>query len=120
MRTEIEVEQIDGTTSTIANTGVGSRRHLLTQHWSKLSRFLAVVAQFGLIVWIVRSWQLESLALVRLLGLAFVGFIIHHLLPVRFRLSFFATLSIVAVVLGAGHLGPNVFMGWATWKDDDR
>jgi hypothetical protein len=73
MRNEIEVEQIDGTTSTIANTGVGSRRHLLTQHWSKLSRFLAVVAQFGLIVWIVRSWQLESLALVRLLGLAFVS-----------------------------------------------
>jgi cell division septal protein FtsQ len=49
-----------------------------------LTAFLAVVVQFGLIVLIVQQWQLESLSLSRVMQLAFVGFIIHHFLPLRF------------------------------------
>ena len=70
----------------------------------ELIPFVAVVVQFGLIVLVVRDWQLESLSLSRLMDLAFVGFIIHHLLPLRFHLPFFAVLSMAAViaVVGAG------------------
>jgi alginate O-acetyltransferase complex protein AlgI len=77
----------------------------LARHAFALARFLAVVAQFGLIVLVMRDWQLENALLSRLMDLAFVGFIIHHLLPIRFRLPFFAMLSLVAIVFGLGETG---------------
>ena len=63
------------------------RRRSIRQHIAEVAEFLVVVAQFGLVVLLVQYWQLESQLLIRLLWLAFGGFIIHHLLPVRFRLS---------------------------------
>jgi len=86
------------------------------QYVTGVAPFLAVVAQFGLIALVVSEWQLESLSVSRLLDLAFVGFIIHHLLPVRFRLSFFATLSLVAVVFGLGKMGPRMFVSGLTGR----
>jgi alginate O-acetyltransferase complex protein AlgI len=78
--------------------------------------FLAVVAQFGLIVLVVKDWQLENLLLSKLMALAFVGFIIHHLLPFRFRLPFFAILSLVAVIFGLGEIGVMRFVGGLTGR----
>ena len=92
------------------------RRSPVRQHVAEVAQFLAVVAQFGLIVMVVDYWQLESLPLARLMALAFVGFVIHHLLPLRFRLPFFAVLSLLAVITGVGHLGPQVVMAWLTGK----
>jgi hypothetical protein len=83
---------------------------------SRLTQFLTILIQFALLAIIVDYWQLESQLLTRLLWLAFAGFIIHHLLPHRFRLPFFAMLSLVAVITGVGHLGPNVFTGWLTGR----
>src|SRR5467141_1815642 len=83
---------------------------------SRPASFFAILVQFGLIVLVVDSWQLESQLLARLMWLAFAGFVIHHFLPLRFRLPFFATLSVLAVVMGVGHLGPNVGMAWFTGK----
>ncbi len=77
----------------------------LARHAVELAPFLAVVVQFGLIVLVMRDWQLENVLLYRLMDLAFVGFIIHHLLPLRFRLPFFAMLSLVAIVFGLGETG---------------
>jgi hypothetical protein len=88
-----------------------SRRDFIPGY-AQLARFFVLVVQFGLIVLLVQYWHLESQQLTRLMWLAFVGFIIHHLLPLRFRLPFFAVLSLVAVITGVGHLGPNVFTGW--------
>src|SRR6266481_3479820 len=88
----------------------------MKQHIFSLGQFAAVVIQFGLIVLVVDSWQLESQLLARLMWLAFAGFIIHHFLPLRFRLPFFATMSLLAVIMGVGHLGPNVGMAWFTGK----
>jgi hypothetical protein len=79
---------------------------------NRAALFFAILIQFALLVIVVDSWQLESQQLARLMWLAFVGFIIHHLLPLRFRLPFFALLSLVAVITAVGHLGPNVFTGW--------
>ena len=87
-------------------------RHYL----SRLARFLAVLVQFALIAVVIDYWQLESQLLTRLMWLAFGGFVIHHLLPLRFRLPFFAMLSLVAVITGAGHFGPNVGIAWLTGK----
>jgi hypothetical protein len=78
--------------------------------------FLAVVVQFGLIVLVVNQWQLESVSLSRVMQLAFVGFIIHHSLPQRFRLPFFAILSLLAVITSVGHFGPNEGRMWLTGK----
>jgi hypothetical protein len=83
---------------------------------ARLAQFLAVVAQFGLIVLVMRDWQLENVLLSRVMDLAFVGFIIHHLLPVRFRLPFFAMLSLVAIVFGLGETGPARFAAVMTGR----
>src|SRR4029453_8367613 len=84
------------------------RRRSVRQHIAEVAEFLVVVAEFGLVVLLVQYWQLESQLLTRLLWLAFGGFIIHHVLPMRFRLSFFATLSLLAVITGVGHFGPSL------------
>ena len=70
----------------------------MKQHIFSVAQFVAIVVQFGLIVVVLDFWQLESQLLARVMWLAFAGFIIHHLLPVRFRLPFFAMLSLVAVI----------------------
>ena len=90
-------------------TGVG-------RYARELASFVAVVVQFGLIVLLVENWQLENLSVSRLLELAFFGFIIHHLIPFRFRLAFFAILSLVAVVFGVGEVGTKTFVGGLTGR----
>ena len=92
------------------------RRRSIRQHIAEVAEFLVVVAQFGLVVLLLQYWQLESHQLIRLMWLAFAGFIIHHLLPQRFRLPFFAMLSLVAVITAVGHFGPNLGVAWLTGK----
>jgi hypothetical protein len=92
------------------------QRESLGRYVLGLTPFLAVVVQFGLIVLVINQWQLESLSLSRVMQLAFVGFVIHHFLPLRFRLPFFAGLSLVAVITAVGHVGPNVIAGWMHGK----
>src|SRR6266571_1423060 len=70
---------------------------------SRWPRFLTILIQFALLVVVVDYWQLESQPLTRLMWLAFAGFIVHHSLPQRFRLPFFAMLSLFAVITGVGH-----------------
>src|SRR4029453_14060569 len=73
---------------------------VVTASWSRLwgnylsrpTQFLAVLLQFALIAIVVGNWHLESQPLSRLMWLAVAGFAIHHLLPQRFRLPFFAML----------------------------
>jgi hypothetical protein len=77
---------------------------------------LAVVVQFGLIVLAVGYWQLESLTLARLMQLAFAAFVIHHLLPQRLRLPFFAIVSLVTVIVVVGQMGPGTWMGALTGR----
>jgi hypothetical protein len=55
-----------------------------------------------LIVALLSYFQLESRTLTRLLQVTFVGFLIHHALPLRFRLPFFAALSFGSVLLVTG------------------
>src|SRR6266480_2848643 len=89
----------------------------LSDHYlNRAAQFLAVLLQFGLIAMVIDYWQLESQPLARLIWLAFAGFIVHHSLPQRFRLSFFGMLSLFAVITAVGHFGPNIGVAWLTGK----
>src|SRR6266536_2551334 len=91
---------------------VAAPSRLFGNYLSRSLQFLAVLLQFALIAIVIDNWHLESQLLARLMWLAVAGFAIHHLLPQRLRLPFFALLSLVAVVTGVGHIGPNVLMRW--------
>jgi len=116
MFTETQTAKVAGETKEVVTNRQGVRRHPVMEYLREIGPFLAVVVQFALIVLVVDYWQLESLSLVRVMNLAFAGFIIHHLLPLRFRLPFFGLLSILAVVVGVGHLGPKVLIGWLSGR----
>jgi hypothetical protein len=92
------------------------RRGSVRQHVIGLAPFLAVLVQFGLVVMVVDYWQLENLSLVRLMQLAFVGFVIHHFLPLRFRLSFFAMLSLLVTIIIVGQIGPKMWIAGLTGR----
>src|SRR5687767_12500032 len=75
-----------------------------------LAPFLAVAVEFFLIVLLVVQFQLESQTFARLMYLAFAGFLVHHFLPERARLPFFAALSVgvtAAAFQGTATLWPS-------------
>jgi GDSL-like Lipase/Acylhydrolase family len=67
------------------------------------ARFTLVAAQFGLVVLLIRLFGLEnSSGLGDLAVLTWVGFVIHHWLPMRARMPFFLLLSLAGLALVAG------------------
>jgi alginate O-acetyltransferase complex protein AlgI len=63
---------------------------------------LIVLAQLGLLMLVLRQFQIENAAFLRLSLLAFAGFALHAVLPMRMRLPFFLTLSLVGIALVLG------------------
>jgi D-alanyl-lipoteichoic acid acyltransferase DltB (MBOAT superfamily) len=62
--------------------------------------FVSRVAQLGLIVLALSRFRIEdSQGFQHLLPLIFFGFIIHHLLPKRYRRAFFLALSLAGIML---------------------
>lgn len=55
---------------------------------------LIIGAQLALLLLLFRQFQIESAAFLRLAMLAFAGFVVHALLPLRLRLPFFTLLRI--------------------------
>ena len=67
---------------------------------------LLAALQFGLLILVIWDFQVKDKAFLYLIVyVAFPGFLIHHFLPMRFRMPFFVGLSVagVAVVLGLGN-----------------
>ena len=64
-----------------------------------LKRYLLIVGQLALLTLLLRQFQIESAAFLRLALLAFAGFAIHAVLPLRYRLPFFLALSLASIVL---------------------
>jgi hypothetical protein len=91
-------------------------RNFLRRDISGFVRFSAIAMQFALVVVIIGYWQIESVALLRLMQLSFVGFLINHFLPVRFRLRFFAVLSLVVTVTVLDEAGTGTFIGALTGR----
>jgi len=61
--------------------------------------YIVILLQLGLLTVLLRQFQIESAAFLRLALLAFGGFAIHAVLPMRYRLPFFLALSLVGTVL---------------------
>lgn len=61
--------------------------------------YLIVLAQLGLLILLFRQFAIESGAFIWLAVLAFAGFAVHALLPLRLRLPFFVLLSLAGIVL---------------------
>ena len=122
MLTEAQASKGFAEAKMVAAEATKPPRESLRRYVIGLAPFLAVVVQFALIVLVVDQWHLENLSLSRVMQLAFVAFIINHFLPERFRLPFFAALSLLAVITAVGHLGPNVIGAWplaADTSEDD-
>jgi hypothetical protein len=62
------------------------------------------ILQLALLALIIRQFSLESAAFYRVTLLAFAGFVVHALLPFRYRMPFFVVLSMGAIwtVFGVG------------------
>lgn len=67
-----------------------------------LLRFGLIAIQLVAILVVLRQFQVESRAFREVAALAFAGFAIHYFLPQRFRLPFFAALSIAATAMILG------------------
>lgn len=65
-------------------------------------KFCLVFGQLGLLMLVMRQFQIESAAFLRLALLAFAGFAIHAWLPLRWRLPFFVAISLSGIVLVMG------------------
>lgn len=113
-----DTSPLAGSTGLMLPQNVVLRQDSSRAYAERVGQFLAVSIQFGLIVLLINHWQLESLSLGRVMELAFAGFVIHHLLPQRFRLPFFAILSVVTVmtVVGQTRMGPRTLINVLTGK----
>ena len=100
------------------NSGSKTAAATLDARWTLqgLLRFGLTAFQFGLLVLVVRAFQLESRACLQVMVLAWGGFVVTHFLPARLRMPFFAGLSVASVLLvldleaGAWLLGLGLLM----------
>lgn len=113
---EILTSELHGEVRVAVDEVPPSLRSAFAQYASRVAPFIAIIVQFGLIVLLVHQWQFEGRPLARLLDLAFVGFVIHHLLPMRFRFPFFAALSLVAVIVILGEIGAKTWVAGLTGR----
>src|SRR2546428_1700848 len=83
----------------VASTGNAVDGQALAQGHIGILAYVVIVLQLGLVTLLLRQFQIESAAFLRLALLAFGGFAIHALLPMRYRLPFFLGLSLIGIVL---------------------
>src|SRR5688572_20487290 len=77
-----------------------ARAHALPHR--DLRSIAIVAAQLVLVLLVVQQFQLESRTFFHLMLLASAGFVVHALLPLRYRLGFFALLSLASIPLALG------------------
>src|SRR4029078_4345236 len=74
-------------------------RKELVQGGIGIKSYVLILVQLGLLTLLLRQFQIESAALIRLALVAFWGCAVHALLPMRYRLPFFVALSLAGIVL---------------------
>jgi D-alanyl-lipoteichoic acid acyltransferase DltB (MBOAT superfamily) len=78
-------------------------RRLADADTPAVGKFLALAAQLGLLILLIRQFNLVSPVFQHQISfLLFFGFLVHYLLPFRYRLPFFLFLSLCAVVFVFG------------------
>lgn len=79
--------------------------------WAEAARYLSTVLQLGLVVLVIRQFEIEGSAFYRLSVLTLAGFALHALLPVAYRLTFFLLLSITGILLVMGPINGLWILG---------
>jgi D-alanyl-lipoteichoic acid acyltransferase DltB (MBOAT superfamily) len=87
------------TTAVSERTSGAAPSEALAQGQIGIKSYLLILLQLGLLTLLLRQFQIESAAFLRLAILAFGGFAVHALLPLRLRLPFFLALSLAGIVL---------------------
>ncbi len=72
----------------------------------ELGHFAVAVLQLGALALVARQYALENASFYNtIMGLAFWGFILHHLLPAKLRMPFFLLLSLAGIMAVLGYNG---------------
>ncbi len=75
-------------------------------------QFLGLVLQVSLVALVIRVFHIESPAFyARLMPLVVASFVVHHLLPMAWRLRFFAAASMAGIMLVFGWVGGAWLIG---------
>lgn len=76
-----------------------------------LFHLLLVLGQLAILFLIFRQFGIENSAFLQLAGLAFAGFAVHALLPLRYRMPFFLLLSFAGIALVFGFVNGAILVG---------
>jgi D-alanyl-lipoteichoic acid acyltransferase DltB (MBOAT superfamily) len=76
-----------------------------------LASFCIIALQLGLVLLLLRQFEIESKAFVQLAGFAFAGFAVHAFLPLRWRLPFFAGLGLASIPIVLGQVNGAWLVG---------
>lgn len=82
--------------------GVEQRPAMPTRERIGALAFLCILAQLGVLTLVMRQFQIEGGAFLRLWVLTVAGFTLHAFLPLRLRPPFFLVLSLAGIVLVLG------------------
>jgi D-alanyl-lipoteichoic acid acyltransferase DltB (MBOAT superfamily) len=82
-------------------SAAGAGEESLRQHWARIG---VVVAHLVLALVIIYRFQIESRTFFEVMLLATGGFVVNALMPLRYRLAFFVSLSIASIILALGVL----------------
>jgi hypothetical protein len=89
--------------STLGRRKIGDWLNLFILNRIEIGKFVSLAAELGVLVLLVRQFQLENQAFyANIMLLTFYSFLIHYFLPFRYRLPFFLIVSLAAI---AGILG---------------
>jgi D-alanyl-lipoteichoic acid acyltransferase DltB (MBOAT superfamily) len=91
-----------------SDSQAGSRT---TSRGAELIRLAFATLQLGLLVLLIRQFQIENETFFKLIQLTFAGFVVHALLPMRLRLPFFALLSLTGIGIVFGLAGAAWLVG---------
>jgi alginate O-acetyltransferase complex protein AlgI len=93
--------------STIAAAGLGERAPAAAAMPGRIAvrDFVPIAVQLGLVLVLLRQFQIESTAFVQFAAIAFAGVFVHAFLPHRLRLPFFAAVCVLSlpIVLGVAN-----------------
>jgi lysophospholipase L1-like esterase/D-alanyl-lipoteichoic acid acyltransferase DltB (MBOAT superfamily) len=68
------------------------------QLWKDAPRLTWVAIELALVVLVLRFWRIDGVAFRLQFSIVCVGFVVHHLLPMKLRLPCFVVLSLVGIV----------------------
>ncbi len=90
-----------GSGAALAERGAAVGLPALTR--AELLKLSGVAVQLAVVVYLLIAFRIENAAFYyRVAPIAAIGFVVHHLLPMRFRLPFFAALSLGTIVVVFG------------------